>query len=133
MCLIAVAAVCLLIVRAWLGGPELGRGSVAAAARWKGIFEAISDPEVVKTRYPFAAVKRFDDGSWIVGVGEDSHASSDGGTIVVKESDGSVRAFFGHVCGPDLLADAFSRCRSSAEFYPLLFQSRFGFKEYTFP
>jgi hypothetical protein len=133
MLLIAVISLGLLAVRALKSGPEFGRGSTERAAKWKAVFEELTDPERVKTKYPFAAIKRFDDGSWIFGVGEDSHRDPDGGTIVVKDSGGAVRAFFGHVCGPDMLQDEFSHSSSLAEFYSLLSQTQFKFKEYTFP
>jgi hypothetical protein len=133
MLLIAVIALGLLAAR-WLNSePEMGRGSTEHAAKWKGIFEPLSDPEVVKTRYPFAATKRYADGSWIFGVSYDSHAGLDGGTVILKESGGKVRAFFGHVCGPDMLADVVSRSSSLAEFHYILSQSQLKFVEHTYP
>jgi hypothetical protein len=133
MLLMAVIAVGLLGIRALNSGPELGRGSTEHAAKWKAIFEDVSDPELVKTRYPYAATKRYADRSWIFGVGEDSHARRDGGTIIVKDNSGKVRAFFGHVCGPDMLQDVVSRSGTPAEFYSILSQSQFKFAEYVFP
>jgi hypothetical protein len=133
MMLMAVIAVGLLAIRTINSRPELGRGSAEHAAKWQAIFEDLSDPELVKTRYPFAAAKRYADGSWIFGVSYDSHGARDGGTIVVKDSTGKVRAFFGHVCGPDLLQDEVTRSSSLAEFYSNLSQSQFKFAEYAFP
>jgi hypothetical protein len=133
MLLMAAIALGLLAIRALNSGPEMGRGSTEHAAKWKGIFENLFDPELVKTRYPFGATKRYADGSWIFGVSEDSHAGRDGGTIVVKDSTGKVRAFFGHVCGPDMLQDVISRSSSLAEFYSILSQSQFKFAEYVIP
>ncbi len=131
--LIGVIAVGLSAVR-WLNSePEMGRGSTEHAAKWKGIFESLSDPEVVKTRYPFAATRHYADGSWVFGVSYDSHAGRDGGTIILKESSGKVRAFFGHVCGPDMLQDTISRTGSLAEFYYVLSQGQSKFGEYVFP
>jgi hypothetical protein len=131
--LIGVIAVGLSAVR-WLNSePEMGRGSTEHAAKWKGIFESLSDPEVVKTRCPFAATRHYADGSWVFGVSYDSHAGRDGGTIILKESSGKVRAFFGHVCGPDMLQDTISRTGSLAEFYYVLSQGQSKFGEYVFP
>jgi hypothetical protein len=42
----------------------------------------------------------YDDGSWYVATGTDSHAGPDGGTIGVLTSDGETGIFFTHVCGP---------------------------------
>ncbi len=133
MLLTAVIALGLLAMRALNTGPELGRGSAEHAAKWQAILENLSDPELVKTRYPFAATKRYADGSWIFGLSEDSHAGRDGGTIVVKDSSGKVRAFFGHVCGPDMLQDVITHSGSLVEFYYNLSQSQFKFVEYAFP
>jgi hypothetical protein len=133
MLIMAIIALGLLAMRALNSGPELGRGSPKNAAKWKATFENLSEPELVKTRYPFAATKRFADGTWIFGVSEDSHASRDGGTIVVKDSNGKVRAFFGHVCGPDMLQEVVSRSNSLAEFYYTVSTSTFKFAEFAFP
>lgn len=133
MVVIGVFSLGLVALRFLNSGPEVGRGSPERAAKWKVVFEGLSDPETVKTRYPFAATKRFDDGSWIFGVGEDSHGDRDGGTIVVKDSDGRVRVFFGHVCGPEMIKDALTRSASRAEFYGILSRSSFKFTEYRFP
>jgi hypothetical protein len=83
----------------------------------------------VKTRYPFAATRRYPDGSWICGVSEDSHASPDGGTIILKDSSGAIKVFFGHVCGPDMLQELATRSSSLTEFYYTLSQSSFKFTE----
>jgi hypothetical protein len=133
MMLMAVIALGLLAMRALNSGPQLGRGSVETAVKWQAIFENLADPELVKMRYPFAATKRYADGSWIFGVSEDSHAGRDGGTIVVKDSSGKVRAFFGHVCGPDMLQDMVTQSGSLVEFYYSLSQSQLKLVEHFFP
>jgi hypothetical protein len=51
-----------------------------------------------------------------------------GGTLVVKDSRGNVRAFFGHVCGGDYLDMELRFTKSLDHFYKLLHES--GFKEY---
>jgi hypothetical protein len=35
-----------------------------------------------------------------MGIGRNSHGSSVGGTVVLKDSRGQTRFFVGHVCGP---------------------------------
>jgi hypothetical protein len=47
----------------------------------------------------WASSRKFDNGQWVFGVCRDSHSSRHGGTVVVKDSRGDVRVFFGHVCG----------------------------------
>ena len=51
--------------------------------------------------------RRFPDGKWIIGVCKDSHAFEDGGTIVVKDSQGKIYCFLGHVCGFNFLRSIF--------------------------
>ena len=61
---------------------------------------------------------RFDDGAWLFGLCQSSHGvwKRGGGTVVVKDSKGQVRAFFGHVCGDGALGDRWEQ-DSLAEYY----------------
>ncbi len=131
--LVLVIAFGILTMLALNQGPEMGLGSKERAEKWRAIFAALGDPEHIKTKYPFAAMRKYDDRTWIVGVGEDSHGDRSGGTIVVQGSDGKTRVFFGHVCGPDFLQDGLSRSTSAAEFYDLLSKSQFKFTEKNVP
>jgi hypothetical protein len=79
--------------------PE-GGGVPSIARRLKAEIEPIIDPETAVRLHPKWAVVRVRNGEWIIGRGFDSHWISAGrGTLVVKDSRGRVRVFFGHVCG----------------------------------
>src|SRR5262249_31972751 len=115
----------------------MGSGSPRTARQWKETFEDIPDPETARARYPQVAVKRYENGEWIFGIGKDSHGSPfRGGTIVVKDSHGRIRAFFGHVCGDGMLQWAMDRSKSLGDFYQSIQNEAFlracNLHEYTF-
>lgn len=80
-----------------------GTGSMAEAVRLRAILEPIPDPEAGRGCDPEFSFHRFPNGEWVMGIARDSHASLSryrgGGTVVMKDSRGRVRCFFGHVCG----------------------------------
>ncbi len=81
-------------------GPQvMGVGSVRDAHQWRRRFLTFPDPETATKAFPEVVSKRFPDESWVCGICTDSHASPEGGTIVLKDSTGKIRVFFGHVCG----------------------------------
>lgn len=86
---------------AWVFG--YGQGDAGYAQKWRERLEPLADPEEACGRYPEVVAEKFENGEWIFGVCDDSHRSHWGGTIVVKDSRGQVRALFGHVCGPSFL------------------------------
>ena len=55
----------------------------------------------------------------MIGIAQNSHGlfSRGGGTIVVKDSRGDIRAFFGHVCGPRYLHTFFRDAPDLDRFY----------------
>ena len=113
-----------------------GAGSPSEAARLKEIVERIPDPESGQGVDPQYAAMRFKDGEWVLGIGRDSHGWMSkyrgGGTIVVKDSRGRVRCFFGHLCGSEFLGMCMSRGQSLDEFYKNL--TEYGnFTEYGWP
>lgn len=67
------------------------------------------------------------------GVDRDSHRYRDGGTVVVKDSQGRIRAFFGHVCGGGMATACAKEAKTLDEFYKSEFWSQYQFKEYRFP
>jgi hypothetical protein len=121
----------------------MGEGSPDYAHQWRDALKDLADPEAAQSAYPDIIWKRFDNGEWIFGVCSDSHSSHRGGTIVVKDSTGQVRAFFGHVCGPRWLErallhglkslDEFQGPKSLDEFYGSETLSIFKFREYPLP
>jgi hypothetical protein len=92
-------------------------GSPEYAARWRAVLEPLPDPETAQASHPEVMGRRFPNGEWAFGVDRDSHRFKDGGTIVVKDSTGRVRAFFGHVCGSGRLGGWLREANSLEEFY----------------
>jgi hypothetical protein len=115
----------------WVYGS--GRGWPAYAHRWADAFLDIPDPETAQARYSEVTVRRFENGEWAFGVCSDSHSSHRGGTIVVKDSAGRLRAFFGHVCGPFFLESTLRTAKSLDSFYESEAMRKFGFREYQLP
>jgi hypothetical protein len=81
-----------------------GSGSMAEAQRLRPVVEAMPPPSASAVYYRAGAVGVvFPSGEWVVGVVKDSHGMysrlKGGGTVVLKDSRGRVRCFFGHVCG----------------------------------
>lgn len=75
-------------------------GLPSAGRHLKAEMEVIPDPETAIQLHPDWRVVRFSSSEWVFGYGIDSHGFSVGrGTLVVKDSRGKVRIFFGHVCG----------------------------------
>jgi len=76
---------------------RLGWGVPADAIEWAKEFAELSDPSARSEQD--TELRKFDDGTWIVGRASDSHSVPMGGTIVTRDSRGETRAFLGHVCG----------------------------------
>jgi hypothetical protein len=112
---------------------DTAKGSSAYVARWRSAFEPLADPESAQARYAEVVARRFDGGDWVFGVCRDSHSHRDGGSVVVKDSTGKVRAFFGHVCGDQWLAHALRDFKTLDEFYRFMEEGNFDYKEYAFP
>jgi hypothetical protein len=96
-------------------------GSPELALLWKAKLEPLGDLDSARQAVPAIPGRRFDNGEWAFGFCQDSHRqlrfTSSGGTLVVKDSRGAVRAFFGHVCGPQFLQDQLDRAKSLDDFY----------------
>lgn len=113
-----------------------GSGSADEAVRLRVIVEPIPDPEAGSGADREYAAKRFKNGEWVLGVGRDSHALMakycGGGTVVVKDSRGQVRCFFGHVCGSGGHEGYMSQAGTLDEFYTRLVEDGI-FTEYQWP
>jgi hypothetical protein len=113
-----------------------GSGCADEAARLTAVVERIADPEAGQGVDPDYAAKRFKDGEWVVGIGRDSHGPLSsfrgGGTLVLKDSRGRVRCFFGHVCGPRGHVPYMDMAHSLDEFYKKLLDGDI-FTEYQLP
>lgn len=81
-----------------------GMGSMKEAIRLRPVVEAMTEPEERFADHVKETVGlRFPNGEWVTRVAKDTHAWYSewfgGGTVVLKDSRGRVRCFFGHVCG----------------------------------
>lgn len=89
----------------WFGMSNSGgSGSMTEAVKLRPVVEAMPEPtERFCDRKAETVGIRFPNGEWVVGVAKDSHGLYSewygGGTVVLKDSRGRVRCFFGHVCG----------------------------------
>lgn len=88
-------------------------GSPELAEEWRERLLPIDSPE---TAARVAMSKRWPNGEWVAWLSAESHGIwvRGGGTVVIKDSRGQVRAFFGHVCGGFFLP---CDCKSLDEFY----------------
>ncbi len=101
------------------GSPELAR-------EWAAILDGLPDPEVAQQANGRIWGKRFPNEEWLFGLAQDSHgAPRIGGTVVIKDSRGGMRAFAGHVCGPHYVQYTIERVGTLDEFYEQLQQLRF--------
>jgi hypothetical protein len=105
-------------------------GSTEVASEWKAILQSNDDPSM---KHPGFEVINFPNGEWIIGFSQNSHGpfARGGGTIVVKDSRGNVRAFFGHVCGPHYLQTFFRETPDLDHFYARL--KHWHFSEHVLP
>ncbi|HEV3146755.1 MAG TPA: hypothetical protein VGZ47_22910 [Gemmataceae bacterium] len=76
-------------------------GSPQFAREWRSKLNAWPSYAAAMTRDPEIQGRQFRNGEWVMGYARDSHNRwhRGGGTLVVKDSRGDVRIFFGHVCG----------------------------------
>jgi hypothetical protein len=111
---------------------DRARGSPELAAHWRSELVGYGNPEAAQSARPEVVGKRFPNGEWAFGMDRDSHAYRDGGTVVIKDSTGRVRVFFGHVCG-SILPGVLNRANSLDEVYQDQQWRVFQFAEYHFP
>jgi hypothetical protein len=79
---------------------EYEDGVPSVARRLKAEMEPHSDPDTALARNPDWFAVRCLNGEWLFGHGINSHGfAPGGGTLVLKDSRGRIRVFFGHVCG----------------------------------
>jgi len=118
-------------------GPGYNGGLPSAARQLRAEMEQIPDPDTALGLHPDWEAHRFPNREWVFGYGIDSHALTrvGGGTLVVKDSHGRVRCFFGHVCGNRgtcFVFDGARQAKSVDDFYKYL-QSELGFREWIPP
>ena len=107
------------------GGSD--RGSPALAAEWRDRLAQYPDPDAARSADPEVLVVRCRNGEWAFGCSKDSHGvwRRGGGTLVVRDSTGRTRAFFGHVCGGEDLGARWTEPPTLAVYYGWLAEMRF--------
>lgn len=108
-------------------------GSPELAEEWRSALQPLSlSAGDFHAEHPGIEVVRFPNGEWVIGLAQNSHGLfvRGGGSRVVKDSRGSVRAFFGHVCGPHYLQTFFRETPSLEGFYARL--KHLDFTEHAF-
>ena len=106
-------------------------GSPDLAAEWRDHLAQYPDPDAAHAADPEVIVLRFRNGEWVFGRSQNSHGIwyRGGGTVVVRDSTGRTRAFFGHVCGGGQLGIGYPELPSLGDFYKRLVGS--GFAEHS--
>ncbi len=113
------------------GGSD--KGSPALAAEWRNDLARYSEPDAAHSADPEIIVVRCRNGEWAFGRSKDSHGMwrRGGGTVVVRDSAGRTRVYFGHVCGGYELGARGSEPLSLDAYYKGMAES--GFMEHTLP
>lgn len=95
------------------------RGSTRLATEWRAKLRAFPSYEQAKQHDPEIQGRQFRNGEWVFGYARDSHDlwHRGGGTLVVRDSRGNMRVFFGHVCGPEPYFFSNPQTRNLDEFY----------------
>jgi len=118
----------------WAASAGSSQGSPELAAEWQAELSQYQSPDEAQTKDPKVIVVRFSDGSWVFGRCQSSHGvwKRGGGTVVVKDSKGQVRAFFGHVCGDENLGAVWEHWNLDLYYWKTLDPAEGGFVEYHF-
>ena len=97
-------------------------GVPSAARKLIAEFEPFNDPNSAVADHPDWFAHRFPNGEWVFGHGINSHGLTVGqGTMVVKDSSGKTRVFFGHVCGENMgFPWGLEHCKGLDDFYKRL-------------
>ena len=113
------------------GGSD--RGSPELAAEWRDELASYETPEAAMLADTAIEHIRFDNGDWLIGRAQNSHGMwrRGGGTMVLADSGGQTRIFFGHVCGGGFIRRGFGEHPDLQSFYARVMES--GFEEHDSP
>lgn len=103
-------------------------GSPVLASEWRSELNAFATPDDAVKADPTIQVVKFKNGEWLFGRCQDSHGISwrgGGGTMVMKDSRGEIRALKGHVCGSRFLSGGSSEIANLDTFYSRLKETNF--------
>lgn len=115
------------------GGSD--KGSPELAQEWKVELARYQTPQEAKAKNPNIIVVEFANGEWVFGRSQSSHGmwKRGGGTTVVKDSKGQIRAFFGHVCGDGQLGANWGKPDLAGYYKETLAVAGANFTEYQYP
>lgn len=77
----------------------MGEGSPRYARKWMARLSEVSSFKEAKERWPGLFERTLPSGESVFGIADNSHGNPFGGTVVMRDSNGKVSAYFGHVCG----------------------------------
>ena len=103
------------------------KGSPTLATEWRDHLARYADPDAAQLADPEIIILRCQNGEWAFGRSSNSHGMwiRGGGTIVVRDSVGRTRVFFGQVCGRYDLGARGSEPISLDAYYEGMAESRF--------
>lgn len=113
------------------GGSDAG--SPKLAAEWRDDLAKYPTPDAAIDADTTIEHVRFPNGDWLIGRAQDSHGMwrRGGGTVVIKDSNGDTRVFFGHVCGGGFISWGFGEHPDLISFYNRVSENEFT--EYNLP
>ena len=100
-------------------------GLPSDARKWRSVIEPVADVDSADREHPALTDHpdyfsfRFPNGEWVFGIAVRSHKFfTRGGTLVFKDSRGTTRVYYGHVCAHGRVQMALygNNCRSIQEF-----------------
>jgi hypothetical protein len=111
------------------------KGSSELAEKWRSELRNYQTPEEAVSKNKDVIIVRFANGEWVFGLCQSSHGvwKRGGGTVVVKDSNGQIRAFFGHVCGEGALGAVWEHDTLDRYYRTILDPAETSFVEHKFP
>lgn len=103
------------------------------ALKWRATIKCYPEPELARAKQREIVARRFDTKEWVFGVCRDAQGITDGGALVVKDSTGQTRVFFGQGCLSSTLPLMMLESKSLADFYSHDMWAIFQFLEYELP
>lgn len=117
--LLLLVAFAILLACAYVTFSVNDSGSVELAAEWTNALGTFQDKATFLSTHPEAQYVELPNGEWIVGFTRDSHGRwrGGGGTFCVRDSNGVISSYRGHVCGERILRQFCFDCKDLPSFY----------------